>query len=216
MGDEMAESYGRRDTVPPEMVIGVGRPATLLRAFEFGSDLPADPLLEAVAVSCRMNGQRLVRLGGAASEPGDEHRLCEGPRRIVRRRRRRRPADQPSGRVARSDRGGRWSPAVPSGEQGCSAPLALQIHRQHGFGLVLGLHHGSRVYRGAREDPPIAPALHGAQMQSTEGSYPVVVWALVENDDGRDDVIGLAVGGKGDRALIPPDPGTFETYRQSG
>ena len=62
----------------------------------------------------------------------------------------------------------------------------------------------------------IAPALHGAQMQTTEGSYPVVVWALVENDDGSDDVIGLAVGGKGDRALIPPDPGTFETYSQSG
>jgi hypothetical protein len=85
----------------------------------------------------RMNGQRLVRLGGAASEPGDEHRLCEGPRRIVRRRPRR-PADQPSARPA-SDRGGRWSPAVPSGEQGCSAPVALQVHRQHGFGLVLGL-----------------------------------------------------------------------------
>jgi hypothetical protein len=62
----------------------------------------------------------------------------------------------------------------------------------------------------------IAPALHGAQMQTTEGSYPVVVWALLENDDGSDDVIGLAVGGKGDRALIPPDPGTFESYSQSG
>ena len=61
-----------------------------------------------------------------------------------------------------------------------------------------------------------APALHGAQIQTTESSYPVAVWALVENDDGSDDVIGLAVGGKGDRALIPPDPGTFETYRQSG
>jgi hypothetical protein len=61
-----------------------------------------------------------------------------------------------------------------------------------------------------------APALHGAQMQTTEGSYPVVVWALVENDDGSDDVIGLVVGGKGDRALIPPDPGTFESYSQSG
>jgi hypothetical protein len=58
----------------------------------------------------------------------------------------------------------------------------------------------------------IAPALHGAKMQITEGSYPVVVWALLENDD----VIGLAVGGKGDRALIPPDPGTFESYSQSG
>ena len=62
----------------------------------------------------------------------------------------------------------------------------------------------------------IAPALHGAQMQTTEGSYPVVVWAVLENDDGSDDVIGLAVGGKGDRALIPPDPGTFESYSQSG
>jgi hypothetical protein len=53
-------------------------------------------------------------------------------------------------------------------------------------------------------------------MQTTEGSYPVVVWALLGNDDGSDDVIGLAVGGKGDRALIPPDPGTFESYSQSG
>jgi len=53
-------------------------------------------------------------------------------------------------------------------------------------------------------------------MQTTEGSYPVVVWALVENDDGNDDVIGLAAGSKGDRALIPPDPGTFESYSQSG
>ena len=76
--------------------------------------------------------------------------------------------------------------------------------------------HGSRAYRGAVKILQIAPALHGAQMQTTEGSYPVVVWALVENDDGSDDVIGLVVGGKGDRALIPPEPGTFETYRQSG
>ena len=96
-------------------------------------------------------------------------------------------------------------------------PVALQIHRQHGFGLVLGL---QPTAPGFTVVPvkilQIAPALHGAQMQSTEGSYPVVVWALVENDDGSEDVIGLAVGGKGDRALIPPEPGTFETYRQSG
>jgi len=62
----------------------------------------------------------------------------------------------------------------------------------------------------------IAAALHGAKMQTSQGTLPIVVWALVENDDGSDDVIGLVVGGKGDRALIPPDPGTFETYRQSG
>ena len=126
------------------------------------------------------------------------------------------PADQPSARRA-SDRGGRWSPAVPSGEQGCSDPVAPQIHRQHGFGLVLGL---QPTAPGCTVVPvkilQIAPALHGAQMQSTEGSSPVVVWALVENDDGSEDVIGLAVGSKGDRALIPPDPGTFESYRQSG
>jgi hypothetical protein len=119
-------------------------------------------------------------------------------------------------RVARQTGGGRWSPAVP-GEQGCSAPVALQIHRQHGFGLVLGL---QPTAPGFTVVPvkilQIAPALHGAQMQSTEGSYPVVVWALVENDDGSDEVIGLAVGGNGDRAPIPPEPGTFETYRQSG
>jgi hypothetical protein len=83
-------------------------------------------------------------------------------------------------------RGGRWSPAITPGEQGYSDPVAPQIHRQHGIGLVLGLQ----------------PRL--------------VVWALLENDDGSDDVIGLAVGGKGDRALIPPDPGTFESYSQSG
>jgi hypothetical protein len=62
----------------------------------------------------------------------------------------------------------------------------------------------------------IAPALHGAKLQTTAGSYPVVVWALVENDDGSDDVIGLAVGGPGTRALVPPDPATFESYSQTG
>lgn len=62
----------------------------------------------------------------------------------------------------------------------------------------------------------IAPALHGAKMQTAKGSYPVVVWALVENDDGSDDVIGLAVGGTGDSTLVGPDPDTFESYSQTG
>ena len=174
MGDEMAESYGRRNAVPPEMVIRVSRPATLLRAFEFGSDLPADPLLEAVAVLCRMNGQRLVRLGGAASEPGDEHRLCEGPRRIVRRRRRRRPADQPSARRGQTVAGGGHRPyrrasrgAAPRSR---TDPQATWIRARPrstttapGFTVV-----PVKILQ-------IAPALHGAQMQSTEGNYPVVV-----------------------------------------
>ena len=62
----------------------------------------------------------------------------------------------------------------------------------------------------------IAPALHGAKMQTAEGTYPVVVWALVEDDDGSRRVVGLSVGGKGDRALVPPDQGTFESYSQTG
>jgi hypothetical protein len=62
----------------------------------------------------------------------------------------------------------------------------------------------------------LAPALHGAKMQTSRGTFPVVVWALVENDDGSDDVIGLAVGGKGDRTLLRPDPETFESYTQTG
>jgi hypothetical protein len=62
----------------------------------------------------------------------------------------------------------------------------------------------------------IAPALHGAKMQTSRGTFPVVVWALVENDDGSDDVIGLAVGGQGDRTLLRPDPDTFESYSQTG
>ncbi len=62
----------------------------------------------------------------------------------------------------------------------------------------------------------IAPALHGANMQSTEGTYPVVIWALVERDDGSRDVVGLSVGGGGDSALVPPDPRTFESYSQTG
>ena len=48
----------------------------------------------------------------------------------------------------------------------------------------------------------IAPALHGAKMQTTEGTYPVVVWALIEADDGNRLVVGLSVGGKGDKALV--------------
>ncbi len=62
----------------------------------------------------------------------------------------------------------------------------------------------------------IAPALHGAKMQTTEGTSPVVVWALIEDDDGSRDVVGLSVGGKGDRALVPPDQETFESYSQTG
>jgi hypothetical protein len=62
----------------------------------------------------------------------------------------------------------------------------------------------------------LAPALHGAKMQTSRGTFPVVVWALVENDDGSDDVIGLAVGGKGDQKLLRPDPDTFESYSQTG
>ena len=62
----------------------------------------------------------------------------------------------------------------------------------------------------------IAPALHGAKMQTSQGTFPVVVWALVENEDGTDDVIGLAVGGKGEHALLRPDPDTFESYSQTG
>lgn len=62
----------------------------------------------------------------------------------------------------------------------------------------------------------IAPALHGAKMQTTEGTYPVVVWVLIEDDDGNRHVVGLSVGGKGDKALVPPDQGTFESYSQTG
>ncbi len=62
----------------------------------------------------------------------------------------------------------------------------------------------------------IAPALHGAKMQTSQGTFPVVVWALVENDDGSDVVVGLAVGGQGDRTLLGPDPDTFESYSQTG
>jgi hypothetical protein len=62
----------------------------------------------------------------------------------------------------------------------------------------------------------IAPALHGAKMQTSQGTLPIVVWALVENDDGSNDVVGLAVGGEGDRSLIGPDPETFQSYTQTG
>jgi hypothetical protein len=53
-------------------------------------------------------------------------------------------------------------------------------------------------------------------MQTTEGTRPVVIWALVERDDGATDVIGLAVGGKGQSGLIPPDPDSFQSYSQTG
>ena len=72
-----------------------------------------------------------------------------------------------------------------------------------------------RVYRGeVRSFDP--PALHGAKMQTTEGTYPVVVWALIEDDDDNRHVVGLSVGGKGDKALVLPDQGTFVSYSQTG
>jgi hypothetical protein len=42
----------------------------------------------------------------------------------------------------------------------------------------------------------IAPALHGAKMQTTQGTHPIVVWAIIQNDDGSRDVIGLSLGDK--------------------
>ncbi len=84
------------------------------------------------------------------------------------------------------------------------------------------------VYRGHPDDLDVAAlfadalmnltpwALHGAKMQTTGGTYPVVVWALTEDDDGNRHVVGLSVGGKGDKALVPPDQGTFESYSQTG
>jgi hypothetical protein len=60
----------------------------------------------------------------------------------------------------------------------------------------------------------IVPALHGAKMETRQGTYPIVVWALTEGDDGKRGVIGLAVAGG--KSLIPPDPGTFERYTQTG
>jgi hypothetical protein len=60
----------------------------------------------------------------------------------------------------------------------------------------------------------IVPALHGAKMETRQGTHPIVVWALTEDDDGSRDVIGLAVAGG--KALISPDPDTFERYTQTG
>jgi hypothetical protein len=60
----------------------------------------------------------------------------------------------------------------------------------------------------------IAPALHGAKMETTQGAYPIVVWALTEDDNGSRQVVGLAVAGG--NALVPPDPGIFERYTQTG
>ncbi len=62
----------------------------------------------------------------------------------------------------------------------------------------------------------IAAALHGAKMQTSQGTFPIVVWALVENDDGSNEVVGLAVAGGGHRSLIGPDPETFQSYSQTG
>jgi hypothetical protein len=58
----------------------------------------------------------------------------------------------------------------------------------------------------------MAAALHGAKMQTSQGTLPIVVWALVENDDGSNNVVGLAVAGEGDRSLVGPDPETFQSY----
>ncbi|HET6953590.1 MAG TPA: hypothetical protein VFI47_24655 [Acidimicrobiales bacterium] len=62
----------------------------------------------------------------------------------------------------------------------------------------------------------IAAALHGAKMQTSQGTLPIVIWALVENDDGTNDVVGLAVGGEGSQSLVGPDPETFQSYSQTG
>jgi hypothetical protein len=62
----------------------------------------------------------------------------------------------------------------------------------------------------------IAPALHGAKMRTTQGTLPIVIWALVEDDDGSSSVVGLAVGGEGGRSLVGPDPETFQAYSQTG
>lgn len=62
----------------------------------------------------------------------------------------------------------------------------------------------------------IAAALHGAKMQTSQGTLPIVIWALVENDDGSNNVVGFAVGGEGGRSLVGPDPETFQSYSQTG
>ena len=62
----------------------------------------------------------------------------------------------------------------------------------------------------------IAPALHGAKVHTSDGSYPVVVWALVERDDGSRDVVGLSVGAGRAGVLVQPDLATFESYSQTG
>ncbi len=72
------------------------------------------------------------------------------------------------------------------------------------------------AYRGGVKILQIAPALHGAKVHTRDGSYPVVVWALVENDDGSRDVVGLSVGAGRAGALVQPDPATFESYSQTG
>ena len=59
----------------------------------------------------------------------------------------------------------------------------------------------------------IVPALHGAKMETTQGTTAIVVWALTEGDDGGREVVGLRRRGK---ALIPPDPDSFERYTQTG
>jgi hypothetical protein len=62
----------------------------------------------------------------------------------------------------------------------------------------------------------ITAALHGAKMQTSQGTLPIVVWALVEDDDGNSKVVGLAVAGEDHRSLVGPDPETFQSYSQTG
>lgn len=102
--------------------------------------------------------------------------------------------------------------------RGPRLPGSTDAHRVSPGGAVRAVAHsrGSVSTVGPVKIQQIAPALHGAKMQTAEGTYPVVVWAVVQNDDGSDDVVGLAVGPKGSRTLIGPDPGTFESYSQTG
>jgi hypothetical protein len=53
-------------------------------------------------------------------------------------------------------------------------------------------------------------------MQTSQGTLPIVIWALVEDDDGGNTVVGLAVGADGGRSLVGPDPETFQSYSQTG
>jgi hypothetical protein len=70
-----------------------------------------------------------------------------------------------------------------------------------------------RVYRAASEDP--SDRTRPARCEDADhGRH--VPRRLIEDDDNNRLVVGLSVGGKGDKALIPPDHGTFESYSQTG